>query len=51
MTDAPEKHLPTDSAAAAAVHPAPVVRSSVATDVALISTFAALKSFPCPTSS
>lgn len=41
MTDAPEKHLSTDSAAAAAVHPAPVVRSSVATDVALISTFAA----------
>jgi biotin transport system substrate-specific component len=41
MTDAPEKHLATDSAAAAAVHPAPVVRSSVATDVALVSTFAA----------
>ena len=41
MTDAPEKQPSTDTVAVAAVPPAPVLRSTVATDVALVSTFAA----------
>ena len=44
MTDAPHQLHPTDPTATAATHldvPAPVTRSSLATDVALVSTFAA----------